>query len=51
MELIRVLTKAFEDLGLAWWAQEEPVPSLLNEWYLKGHVSNPPANNPPCSCR
>lgn len=32
-ELIRVLSKAVEDLGLAWSVQ--PAHGLLDEWYLK----------------
>ncbi len=35
-ELIRILSKAVEDLGLEWSAPEEPAHSLLDEWYLPG---------------
>lgn len=35
-ELIRVLSKVVEDLGLEWSAQEEPSHGLLDEWYLLG---------------
>ncbi|KAF4101537.1 hypothetical protein G5714_017969 [Onychostoma macrolepis] len=35
-ELIRVLSKAVEDLGLKWSAPEEPAHGLLEKWYLPG---------------
>ncbi len=35
-DLIWVLTKAVEDLGLAWSAPKESDHSLLDKWYLKG---------------
>ncbi|XP_016112863.1 guanylate cyclase 2G-like [Sinocyclocheilus grahami] len=35
-ELICVLSKAVEDLGLEWSAPEEPAHGLLDEWYQPG---------------
>lgn len=34
-ELIRVLTKAINELGLDWSAPEEPTRSHLDEWFLQ----------------
>lgn len=36
-ELIRVLSKAFEELGLNQAAPEEPTSSRLDKWFLPGH--------------
>ncbi len=46
-ELIRILTKAVEDLGLAWSAPEEPTHGLLDEWYLKGCCQHSSRQQPP----
>lgn len=35
-ELIRVLSKAVEELGLEWSAPEEPSRSHLDKWLLPG---------------
>lgn len=36
-DLIRVLSKAVEDLGLDWSAPDEPAHGHFDEWYLQGH--------------
>lgn len=41
-ELIRVLTKAVGDLGLAWLALEETIHGLLDEVFLKGQRQHSP---------
>ncbi len=35
-ELIRVMTKAVNELGLEWSQPEEPSRSMLDEWFLPG---------------
>lgn len=35
-ELLRILSKAVEDLGLEWSTPEEPACSHLDEWFLPG---------------
>ncbi|ROL55048.1 hypothetical protein DPX16_0152 [Anabarilius grahami] len=46
-ELIRVLSKAVEELGLEWSAPEEPTCSCLDEWFLPGHLQAPPQQSVP----
>lgn len=45
-ELIHILMKAVEELGLEWSAPEEPGSSRLDEWYLPVRANAPPARNP-----
>ncbi len=40
-ELIRVLSKAVEDLGLEWSAPDEPAHGILDEWFLPAHNQTP----------
>ncbi|KAI2646366.1 Titin [Labeo rohita] len=40
-ELVRVLTRAVDELGLEWSPPEEPSRSLLYEWYLPGRRQAP----------
>ncbi len=40
-ELFRVLSKAFEELGLEWSPPEEPSRSRLDEWFLPGRRQAP----------
>ncbi len=49
-ELICVLSKAVEDLGLEWSAQEEPAHGLLDEWYLPGSSQQSPTPRPVLAC-
>ncbi|ROL50723.1 hypothetical protein DPX16_14967 [Anabarilius grahami] len=46
-ELIRVLSKAVEELGLEWSALEEPTRSCLDEWFLLGRRQAPPQRAAP----
>lgn len=46
-ELIRVLSKAIEELGLEWSAPEEPSRSRLDEWFLPGCCQAPPQRAAP----
>ncbi len=36
-ELIRIMTKAVNELGLEWSLPKEPSRSRLDEWFLTGH--------------
>ncbi|KAL0181464.1 hypothetical protein M9458_023870, partial [Cirrhinus mrigala] len=45
-ELIHVLSKAVEDLGLDWSAPEEPAHGLLDEWYLPGSCQQSSRQHP-----
>lgn len=40
-ELVRLLTKVVEDLGLDWSPPEEPASNRLNEWFLQGRRQAP----------
>lgn len=40
-ELVQVLSKAVEELGLDWASPEEPTRSRLDEWFLRGSQQAP----------
>ncbi len=40
-ELLRILSKAVEELGIEWSPPEEPSRSLLDEWFLPGRHQAP----------
>ncbi len=46
-ELIRVMTKAVNELGLEWSLPEEPSRSRLDEWFLLGHHQALRQHSPP----
>lgn len=40
-EVLHVLPRAVEELGLDWSSPEEPTRSRLDEWFLPGHQQDP----------
>lgn len=40
-ELVHILSKAVEELGLEWPMPEEPTRCRLEEWFLPGHCQAP----------